>query len=38
MKKTLYTINTVNNFMDIIFKPFGEPFAAQTEGLTIYKA
>lgn len=36
MKKTLYTINTVNNFMDIIFKPFGEPFAAQTEGLTIY--
>ena len=36
MKKTLYTINTVNNFMDIIYKPFGEPFKEQTEGLEIY--
>ncbi len=24
--KKLYTVNTVNNFMDIIFKPFGLPF------------
>lgn len=27
MGKTLYTINTVNNFMDIIYNPFGKPFA-----------
>ena len=27
MVKKLYTINTVNNFMDIIFNPFGKPFA-----------
>jgi Asp/Glu/hydantoin racemase len=27
MKKTLYTINTINNFMEIIYDPFGKPFA-----------
>ena len=27
MGKLLYTINTVNNFMDIIYNPFGKPFA-----------
>lgn len=34
MNKTLYTINTVNNFMEIIFRPFGIPFQEQTDGLT----
>lgn len=24
--KTIYTINTINNFMDMIYRPFAEPF------------
>ena len=36
MTKKLYTINTVNNFMDIIFKPFGVPFAEANPDLEIY--
>ena len=36
MKKKLYTINTVNNFMDIIFRPFGEPFQEKMSDLEIY--
>jgi len=36
MEKKLYTINTVNNFMDIIFKPFGVPFTEANPDLTIY--
>lgn len=27
--KKLYTINTVNNFMEMIYNPFAKPFAAQ---------
>jgi len=34
--KKLYTINTVNNFMDLIFKPFGEPFAEANPDIEIY--
>ncbi len=34
--KKLYTINTVNNFMDIIFNPFGKPFAESHSDLEIY--
>lgn len=29
MSKTLYTINTVNNFMGMIFEPFGKKFMAE---------
>lgn len=36
MSKKLYTINTVNNFMELIFNPFGAPFQEKTEGLSIY--
>ena len=34
--KKLYTINTVNNFMDIIFKPFGVPFAQANPDIEVY--
>ncbi len=34
--KKLYTINTVNSFMDIIFNPFGKPFADSKDDLEIY--
>ncbi len=34
--KKLYTINTVNNFMDIIFKPFGLPFMQSHPEVEIY--
>jgi len=33
--KKLYTINTVNNFMEIIYNPFVKPFADR-EGLEVY--
>lgn len=36
MGKTLYTINTVNNFMDIIFNPFGKPFAQANPDIQVY--
>lgn len=36
MPKKLYTINTVNNFMDIIYKPFGEPFAKANPDVSIF--
>ncbi len=34
--KKLYTINTVNNFMELIFKPFGVPFAESNQDIEIY--
>ena len=34
--KKLYTINTVNNFMDIIFNPFGKPFAEENPDIQVY--
>lgn len=36
MGKLLYTINTVNNFMDIIFNPFGKPFAEANPHIEVY--
>lgn len=36
MGKTLYTINTVNNFMDIIYNPFGKPFADANPDIQVY--
>ncbi len=36
MGKLLYTINTVNNFMDIIFNPFGKPFAEANPDIEVY--
>lgn len=36
MGKLLYTINTVNNFMDIIFNPFGKPFAEANHDIEVY--
>lgn len=36
MGKLLYTINTVNNFMDIIFNPFGKPFAEANPDMEVY--
>ncbi len=34
--KKIYTINTVNTFMDMIFNPFGKPFAESKDDLEIY--
>lgn len=34
--KKLYTINTVNNFMEIIYNPFGKPFAEANPDIEIY--
>lgn len=34
--KKLYTINTVNNFMDLIFKPFGVPFAEANKDIEVF--
>src|SRR5665647_655742 len=34
--KKLYTINTVNNFMEFIFKPFGMPFAQANPDIEVY--
>ena len=34
--KKLYTINTVNNFMDMIFNPFGKPFADENPDIEVY--
>lgn len=36
MSKLLYTINTVNNFMDLIFNPFGKPFAETNPDIEVY--
>lgn len=36
MGKLLYTINTVNNFMNIIFNPFGKPFAEANPDIEVY--
>ena len=36
MGQLLYTINTVNNFMDIIFNPFGKPFANANPDIEVY--
>ena len=36
MGQLLYTINTVNNFMDIIFNPFGKPFAEANPDIEVY--
>lgn len=36
MVKTLYTINTINNFMDIIYNPFGKPFAQANPDIQVY--
>lgn len=36
MGKLLYTINTVNNFMDIIYNPFGKPFAEANPDIEVY--
>lgn len=36
MTQKLYTINTVNNFMDIIYKPFGLPFGEANPDVRIY--
>lgn len=34
--KKLYTINTVNNFMDIIYNPFTKPFAEQNPDIQVF--
>jgi len=34
--KTLYTINTVNNFTDLIYRPFGVPFCEENPDLVMY--
>ncbi|MBE0600757.1 MAG: aspartate/glutamate racemase family protein [Firmicutes bacterium] len=36
MTKKLYTLNTVNNFMELIFKPFGMPFAQENPDINIF--
>ena len=36
MGKTLYTINTINNFMELIFNPFGKPFAEANPDIEVY--
>lgn len=36
MTKKLYTINTVNNFMDVIFGPFGRPFADANADIAVF--
>ncbi len=36
MAKKLYTINTVNNFMELIFNPFGAPFAKENPDIQIW--
>ncbi len=36
MGKTLYTINTVNNFMELIYTPFGAPFAQANPDIQVY--
>jgi len=36
MSKTLYTINTINNFMEIIYNPFAAPFAKENPNIQIY--
>lgn len=34
--KKLYTINTVNNFMDLIYAPFAKPFEEENPDIAIY--
>lgn len=36
MNKKLYTINTISNFMDIIYNPFGKPFADRNPDIDVY--
>lgn len=36
MKKKLYTINTVNNFMELIYNPFGKPFAQKNPNIDVF--
>ncbi len=36
MSKKLYTINTVNNFMDLIYRPFALPFSQANPDITVY--
>ncbi len=36
MAKKLYTINTINNFNEIIFNPFGKPFAEANPDIEVY--
>jgi aspartate/glutamate racemase len=36
MGKKLYTINTVNNFMELIFNPFGKPFAEANPDIKVF--
>ena len=35
-KKKLFLIHTVNQFMDMIYKPFGVPFAEENDDIEIY--
>lgn len=34
--KVLYTINTVNNFMEMIYNPFGKAFAEENQDVRVY--
>lgn len=36
MGKTLYTINTINHFMETIYAPFAAPFAAENPDIQVY--
>lgn len=36
MGKKLYTINTINNFMDMIFNPFGKPFVEANPDVQVW--
>lgn len=36
MKKKLYTINTVTNFMDLIYTPFSKPFADANPDIELF--
>jgi aspartate/glutamate racemase len=36
MKKKLFLVHTVNSFMDMIYEPFGVPFAEANEDIEIY--
>lgn len=36
MAKKLFTVNTVNNFMELIFNPFGKPFVEANPDVTVY--
>ena len=36
MGKKLYTINTINNFMEMIFNPFGKPFVEANPDIQVW--